>query len=260
MIDYKNLLLSQGRNILTVQVNRPKSLNALSIDTIEELSSVFEAVAKNKEIAGVILTGAGEKAFVAGADIKEFTNLNVEQAKELAQRGQEVFSKIEKSEKPIIAAVNGFALGGGCEMAMACHFRIASNTARFGQPEINLGLIPGYGGTQRLSRHVGKGRAMELIMTGDIIDAEEAMKIGLVNHVVEPDKLLNFTTAILEKILTKAPIAIGMAIRSINSSNSTGDVGYSMEADSFANCFTTKDFQEGTAAFIEKRKPDFKGE
>ena len=258
MKSYKNLTLNLEDRILTVTISRPESLNALNIKTIEEIVAVVDEAQDNPEIAGLIFTGEGEKSFVAGADISEIAELNEMNGRRFAENGQDAFAKIENSEKPIIAAVNGFALGGGCELAMACHIRLASSNARFGQPEVNLGIIPGYGGTQRLTKLIGKGRALELMMTADMIDAHTAEKYGLVNHVVEqPHELMPKARESMRKIIGKAPLAIGMVIAS---ANSVDENGYQVEANSFANCCRTSDFKEGTSAFLEKRKPDFKGE
>lgn len=256
----KTLALSFQHQILTITVNRPDKLNALNKEVIEELSTAIDDVISNPEIKSAIITGSGAKAFVAGADISEFNALDAASGKALAQKGQEkVFDKIEHSPKPIIAAVNGFALGGGCELAMACHFRIASSNAKFGQPEVNLGLIPGYGGTQRLTQLVGKGRAMELILTGNLIDANTALQYGLVNHVVAPEELMTKTISILEVINSKAPLAVAGSIKSINAAFNEALNGYNIEIDTFSELFNTQDAKEGAAAFMEKRKPVFKG-
>ncbi len=233
-------------------------MNALNHDIMNDLDAVLTEIENNVEIKAVIITGAGQKAFIAGADIGEFVGLSNEEGKALAKRGQDIFFRIENCTKPIVAAVNGFALGGGCELAMACHFRVASDNARFGQPEVNLGLIPGYGGTQRLTQLIGKGRTLELIMTGNIIDASIALEYGLVNHVVLQEDLLPKTRAILEQIVSKAPLAISKCISAVNAAFPGGD-GYQTELQSFGECFNTNDMKEGTSAFLEKRKPQFKG-
>ncbi|MBL3655033.1 enoyl-CoA hydratase/isomerase family protein [Fulvivirga sediminis] len=257
---YQNLTEAIENGILIITISRPESLNALNTETLDELRTAIQEAYDNKEIRGIIITGAGEKSFVAGADIKEIAELNELNARKFAENGQEIFSLIEQCEKPVIAAVNGFALGGGCELAMACHIRIASENAKFGQPEVTLGIIPGYGGTQRLTQLVGKGKALELIATGDMISANEAKNIGLVNHVVETqDELMELSKKIMSKIVSKAPLAVGMAINCVNAFYAEEN-GYQTEANSFSNCTKTKDFQEGTMAFIEKRKPEFKGE
>jgi enoyl-CoA hydratase len=260
METYNTLTLELSERILTIIINRPEALNALNIELISELKSAFDAAYDNAEIGGIILTGSGEKAFAAGADIKEIADLSELNARKFAERGQSLFSAIENFEKPVIAAVNGYALGGGCELAMACHFRIASASAQFGQPEVNLGLIPGYGGTQRLTKLIGKGRALELMMTGNAISGEEAKKIGLVNH-VEKDQagMMALATKTMSNILSKAPLAISMVITSANAADSPDEDGYLVEANSFASCCGTDDFKEGTAAFLEKRKPKFSG-
>lgn len=255
---YKTLLSSLENGILTITINRPDKLNALNRDVMTDLNAVLNEAEKNPDIKAVVITGSGEKAFVAGADISEFVGLSSEEGKALAKTGQDIFSRIENCTKPTIAAVNGFALGGGCELAMACHFRIASDNAKFGQPEVNLGLIPGYGGTQRLVQLIGKGRALELLMTGNIIDASIALEYGLVNHVVPQDDLLSKAKMVLEQIISKAPLAISKCIASVNAVFSNEN-GYEIELNSFGECFGTNDMKEGTSAFLEKRKPHFKG-
>lgn len=247
-------------NIQVITINRPDKMNALNRTVIGELSTAMDEVYTNDAIKSAIITGSGAKAFVAGADISEFTALSADEGAALAQRGQDlVFSKIENCHKPVVAAVNGFALGGGCELAMACHFRIASANAKFGQPEVNLGLIPGYGGTQRLTQLIGKGKAMELMMTGNMIDAAEALTLGLVNHVTQPDELLNKTIDILTIINSKAPIALSHIIHLTNIAARGEENGLQMEVDSFGQLFATEDMKEGVTAFLEKRKAQFKG-
>lgn len=260
MTDFMNLNLEINEGILIITINRPESMNALNVQTVEELKVAIQEALDDKAIKGVIITGSGEKAFVAGADIKEIAELNELNARKFAENGQETFALIEECEKPVIAAVNGYALGGGCELAMACHLRIATDAAKFGQPEVNLGIIPGYGGTQRLTQLVGKGKALELMLTGDMISAQEAKTYGLVNHVVaSKEELRELSMKIMNKITSKAPLAVGMVINSVNAY--FGDEnGYQTEANSFANCTKTNDFKEGTKAFIEKRKPEFTGE
>ncbi len=257
---YNTLLTKNDNGILTITINRPDKLNALNKDVIEELSKAIDEVNSNKEIKAAIITGSGPKAFVAGADISEFLTLDAEAGKTLSKKGHEaVFNKIENCPKPIIAAVNGFALGGGCELAMACHFRLCSDNAKFGQPEVNLGLIPGYGGTQRLTHLIGKGKAMELMMTGNMITANEALYLGLVNHVTGPEELLPAVTTILQTIITKAPLAVAEIIRLVNAAAYDSSNGLKNEIDAFGNLFSTEDVKEGATSFLEKRKPVFKG-
>lgn len=257
---YQTLLTSLENSILTITINRPDKLNALNQQVFAELNLVLDEIHTNKEIKSAIITGAGARAFVAGADISEFSSFSREAAKDLSRRGQETFFRIENSSKPIVAAVNGFALGGGCELAMACHFRVAADNAKFGQPEVNLGLIPGYGGTQRLTQLIGKGRAIELLISASMIDANIALQYGLVNYVVPAASLLEKTISILTLINTKAPLAIAGCIKCANTSlQATGMEGYLQEADEFAASFDTADRKEGAAAFLEKRKANFQG-
>ena len=264
-MNYQTILFSINNGICTITINRPDKLNALNTQVFTDLDKAIDEVYNNAEIKTAIITGAGPKAFVAGADITEFGGLDKEEAMELARRGQKIFLKIENSKKPIVAAVNGFALGGGCELAMACHFRLCSENAKFGQPEVNLGLIPGYGGTQRLTQLVGKGKSMELQMTAHLVDANEALQLGLVNHVTTAESLLQRTTDILNVIMGKAPVAVGKIIECVNvavlsdSSFNNGKSGYAKEIECFGDCFITDDMKEGTAAFLEKRKANFKG-
>jgi len=255
---YRTLITSLENGIFIVTINRADKMNALNKDVMSDLDAVTGEIESNSEIKAAILTGAGQKAFVAGADISEFLGLSNDEGKALAKRGQDIFFRIENCPKPIVAAVNGFALGGGCELAMACHFRIASDNAKFGQPEVNLGLIPGYGGTQRLVQLIGKGRALELLMTGNMIDASIALEYGLVNHVVPQDDLLPKAKMILEQIIAKAPLAVGKCIAAANAAFGVNN-GYEVELRSFGECFGTSDMKEGTSAFLEKRKPQFKG-
>tara|TARA_B100000809_G_scaffold225176_1_gene235966 strand:- start:22654 stop:23430 length:777 start_codon:yes stop_codon:yes gene_type:complete len=244
--------------IVLVTVNRPKKLNALNKQTISELQQAFVSLQSDSSVRVVILTGAGEKAFVAGADISEFSEFSKEEGTYLAQKGQEsLFDFIEGFSKPVIAAVNGFALGGGLELAMACHFRLASDNAKMGLPEVSLGLIPGYGGTQRLPQLVGKGRAMEMILTGGMISAEVAFNFGLVNYVIAQEKLIDSCIAIANKIIQNSPNSIGVAIKAINAGFKEGVDGYNSEVTLFGSCFGTDDFIEGTTAFLNKRKPEF---
>jgi enoyl-CoA hydratase len=260
MSDYNNLKTSNSNGILTISINRESKLNALNIETLEEIRNAVQSVYDNPEIKGAIITGAGSRAFVAGADISEIANLDQKVSAKFASNGQQVFKHIEDCPKPVIAAVNGFALGGGCELAMACHIRVALNTAKFGQPEVNLGIIPGYGGTQRLPQLIGKARAMELMMTADIINAQQAMDYGLVNYLAESaDELMTKCREILNKITAKAPVALAMVVKSVNAHYDPEQNGYEVEARSFSDCCTTDDFKEGTAAFIEKRPAKFQG-
>jgi len=261
MSQYNTLLTSLENGIFTITINRPDKLNALNKTVIEELGAAIDEVYNTTGIKSAIITGSGPKAFVAGADISEFVSLDGKAGTALAQKGQDlVFSKIENCPKPVIAAVNGFALGGGCELAMACHFRLCSDNAKFGQPEVNLGLVPGYGGTQRLTQLVGKGKAMELMMTGNMIDAGEAKQLGLVNHVTTADALLEKTKELLQLINTRAPIAIKQVIALTNIAARGDADGLQKEINAFGELFDTKDAKEGPAAFLEKRKANFKGE
>jgi enoyl-CoA hydratase len=256
---YQNILTSLNNGILTITINRPEKLNALSQGVLSDLRAAVKEVYDNAAITGAIITGSGDKAFVAGADISEFQGLNAEAGKRLATNGQDIFNSIERSPKPFIAAVNGFALGGGCELAMACHLRVANENARFGQPEVNLGLIPGYGGTQRLIQLIGKGKALELLMTADMLKADEALRLGLVNHVVPADQLLAKCEEILLKIASKAPVAIAKVIACADAYFTDGVNGLQFEIDRFGECCTTEDFVEGASAFVEKRKANFNG-
>jgi len=257
---YQTLLTALDNGIFTVTINRPDKLNALNKDVMNDLLTVFsDEVPGNKEIKAVILTGSGSKSFVAGADISEFIGLNSGEGMDLARKGQDIFFRIENCTKPVVAAVNGFALGGGCELAMACHFRVASENAKFGQPEVNLGLIPGYGGTQRLVQLIGKGRALELLMTAGLIDAPTALQYGLVNYVVPGEELIAKTTSLLQTIIAKAPLAISRCITAANAVFDQSRNGYEVELESFGDCFDTDDMKEGAAAFLEKRKANFTG-
>ncbi|MBW0177620.1 enoyl-CoA hydratase-related protein [Sediminibacterium sp.] len=256
---YQTLVTHLENGIFTITINRPDKLNALNQQVMSDLDNVMDEVYRNDEIKSVIITGAGPKAFVAGADISEFSGASVEEGKALAKRGQDIFFKIERSPKPVVACVNGFALGGGCELAMSCHFRLAAENAKFGQPEVNLGLIPGYGGTQRLVQLIGKGRALELLMSAGMIDANIALQLGLVNYVVPQDELIKKAIAILELINTKAPIAVAKCIESANAVFDETRDGFTVEVNAFGDCFATADMKEGTSAFLEKRKAIFKG-
>ena len=255
---YNTLLVETEKGICTITINRPDKMNALNKEVFSELDKVIDEVYSNPAIRSAIITGAGSKAFVAGADISEFLELKPEQAPALAKRGQVVFDKIENSPKPVVAAVNGFALGGGCELALACHFIYASDNAKFGQPEVNLGLIPGYGGTQRLAQVAGRNRTMELILTGKMIGAKEAKEYGIVNEVTTADELLSKVKEVLTLIQTKGPVAVTKVIECINNFDHTQQ-GYDFEIEKFGECFQTEDMKEGASAFLEKRKPDFKG-
>jgi enoyl-CoA hydratase len=256
---YETLLTAIENGTLIITINRPDKLNAINATVMDELDKAIGEACTNNEIRSVIITGAGSKAFVAGADIAAFAGLSPEQGKALAKKGQDVFAKIENCPKPVVAAVNGFALGGGCELAMSCHFRLASENAKFGQPEVNLGLIPGYGGTQRLVQLAGKGKAMELLMTARLADANEALQCGLVNYVTTAEDLLERTKEIVQIIHTKAPLAVAKCIESANAVFDESKDGYAVEVNAFGDCFATEDMKEGTAAFLEKRKPVFTG-
>lgn len=259
-MDFNHILVETNQKITLITINRPDQLNALNKATIEELHQALHKIEQDYETEVIILTGSGQKAFVAGADIKEFSNFNLSKGAQLAAKGQELlFDYVQNFPKPIIAAVNGFALGGGLELAMAAHFRVASTNAKMGLPEVTLGLIPGYGGTQRLPQLVGKGRAMEMIMTGNMITAEQALSYGLVNHVVEQSELIDFTKSIATKITANSTTAIAKAIKSINANFNKAVNGFHEEIKCFGECFETEDFTEGTTAFIEKRRPSFKG-
>lgn len=259
-MNYQNLLVAVNDGICTITINRPEKLNALNKVTIAELHEALSSASKDASTKVVLLTGSGEKAFVAGADISEFADFSVEEGTQLAAKGQEIlFDFIENLNKPVIAAVNGFALGGGLELAMACHFRVASENAKMGLPEVSLGVIPGYGGTQRLPQLVGKGRAMEMIMTAGMVSAADAKTYGLVNHVVPQAELLSFAEGIAQKIMKNSPTAIAEAIKAVNANFQDGVNGFETEIERFGKCFGTGDFKEGTRAFLEKRKAEFKG-
>jgi enoyl-CoA hydratase len=259
-MSFENILVEQKGHLQIITINRPNQLNALNKQTIEELNVALNSANNDSNTGAVILTGSGEKAFVAGADIKEFADFSVDQGRELAAKGQELlFSFIENMSKPVIAAVNGFALGGGLELAMASHIRLASSNAKLGLPEVGLGVIPGYGGTQRLAQLVGKGKANEMIFTAGMISADEALTWGLVNHVCAPQELMDLAEKTAGKILNNSPLAISSAIRSVNALYSKGgQAGFDTEVDEFGKCFGTSDFKEGTGAFLEKRKPNFR--
>ncbi len=257
-MDYQNILVEQSGSLTQITINRPKKLNALNKETIRELHEAFLQAETDEHCRVVIVTGSGEKAFVAGADISEFADFNPEQGADLARQGQALlFDYVANMTTPVIAAVNGFALGGGLELAMASHFRVASGNAKMGLPEVSLGVIPGYGGTQRLPQLIGKGKAMEMIMTAGMIDAEEAQNWGLVNHVVPQEALIAFCEKIAGKIIRNSGTAIAAAIRAINAHFDKDKNGFETEIYEFGKCFGTKDFTEGTTAFLEKRKPEF---
>ena len=260
-MEFSTILFEVENNICVLTINRPDKLNALNKTVFTELDAAFDEVYKNAEIKSVIITGAGTKAFVAGADISEFTGLSTVDAMALSKRGQDVFFKIENCPKPVVAAVNGFALGGGCEFAMACHFRLCSENAKFGQPEVNLGLVPGYGGTQRLTQLVGKGKSMELQMSSTMLSATEALENRLVNYVCPAENLLPKTKEILQNINSKAPVAVAQIISCVNAAVNADaqDNGYAKEVKAFGICFETEDAKEGTTAFLEKRKAVFTG-
>lgn len=259
-MNFENILIEKEQSIAVVTINRPTKLNALNKVTIEELHAAFQELESDESIRVILVTGSGEKAFVAGADISEFAAFSVDQGAELAAKGQELlFDFVQNLSTPVIAVVNGFALGGGLELAMASHFRIASDNAKMGLPEVTLGVIPGYGGTQRLPQLVGKGRAMEMIMTAQMIDAATALQYGLVNHVVPQAELLDFAKGVAEKIAKNSPYAISKAIQSINANFEDGKNGFQTEIQNFGICFGSADFKEGTTAFLEKRKATFTG-
>ncbi len=258
-MNYQTLLTHLENGIFTITINRPDKLNAINRQVMTDLDEVMNEVENNEAIKGVLLTGSGTKAFVAGADISEFTGLSHGEGMDMARRGHTVFFKIENCSKPVVAAVNGFALGGGCELAMSCHFRVAASNAKFGQPEVNLGLIPGYGGTQRLVQLIGKGRALELLLTGGMIDAQTALQYGLVNYVVPVEEVVAKTRSILEVITSKAPFAVSRCISAVNAVYNEVINGYDAEITGFGDCFETEDMKEGAAAFLEKRKANFKG-
>lgn len=255
---FENILVSNNNGVSTITINRPSKLNALNKATIDDLHNALAALKTDEATRAIIITGSGEKSFVAGADISEFSSFNIEQGKELSQEGHNrLFNYIENFPKPVIAAVNGFALGGGLELAMSAHIRLASDNAKLGLPEVGLGLIPGYGGTQRLALLAGKGKAFEMIFTGGMIGAEEGLKWGIVNHVYPQEELMANATKLAEKIARQSRTALEAAILSVNACNTDGTNGFDTEIEAFGNCFGTQDFIEGTTAFMEKRKPNF---
>lgn len=256
-MNFENILYEVKDGICYLTINRPKQLNALNIKTISELKEAVTLVEKNNDVKCIIITGSDNKAFIAGADIKEFSNYKSKMAEDMSKNGHQLFDFIEESKKPFIAAINGFALGGGLELAMACHIRVASDNAKMGLPEVSLGVIPGYGGTQRLANLIGKGRAMEMILTTRMITAQNAVDIGLVNHICEQANLLVFCEKLAIKIKRNSPVAIGKAIKSINSGFKYNIDGNASEIKLFGECFDSPDFNEGVSAFMEKRKPNF---
>ena len=256
---YENILVATNEKITIITINRPDKLNALNMLTIEELHVALDNLSKDESCKIIIITGSGNKAFVAGADISEFYKFSKDQARDLSFSGQtKLFDFIENYTKPVIAAINGYALGGGLELAMACHVRIASENTLMGLPEVSLGVTPGYGGTQRLPQLVGKGIAMELILSANMINAERGEKVGLLNHITSQENLLSFSTDLAKKIISNSSSAIAASIKCVNSNFKDGENGYLTEISEFSNCFQSEDFIEGTNAFIKKRKANFK--
>ncbi len=261
MSSFKNIFFDIDEGVCTVTINRPEKLNVLNNATLNDIREAIQEVYDNKEIRALIITGNGSKAFVAGADINEIAGLNELKGRKFSENGQEIFNMIENCPKPVLAAINGYALGGGCELALACHIRVASKSIKLGLPEVSLGILPGYGGTQRLPHLIGKGRAIELMITGEMISAERAWEMGMINHIVDsPDQLIPFSKELVKKIMKNAPLAIGMVIESVNASWKNDVNGYQTESNCFSNALKTKDFTEGTRAFLDKRQPEFKGE
>ena len=260
-MNFENILCTRDKGLAIITIDRPKKFNALNKKTIEELHDAFCSLENDSTVKVIVITGSGEKAFVAGADIAEFANFNIDNGGKLAAKGQELlFNLIDNFSKPVIAAINGFALGGGLELAMACHFRVASDNAKMGLPEVSLGVIPGYGGTQRLPQLIGKGKAMELIMTAGMISADKAVSLGLVNYMSTLEGLMPLVQKLAEKIMRNSSVAISGAIKAVNANFEDGVNGYEIEINEFGNCFGTQDFKEGTSAFLEKRKANFPGE
>lgn len=257
-MSFQNLLTKTENGVMTITINRPDKLNALNKQTVQEIGRAIKLAKESAEVKAIIITGAGPKSFVAGADISEFVGLSPEQGKAMAKAGQDVFKSIEDCPKPVVAAVNGFALGGGCELAMACHIRVASENAMFGQPEVKLGLIPGYGGTQRLVQYLGKGKAIEYMMNAENISAQQALQMGLVNYVTTQENLIVLSNEVLGKILRWSPKANAGVIASVNGYFTEGMDGFANEVGEFGKCFASDDFKEGVAAFMERRKPNFK--
>ncbi len=258
-MNFETILFEVNSGVAKITINRPKALNALNKQVFSELEEAMNEVYNNFDIKGLIITGSGDKSFIAGADIKEFSEFTVEQGEELSRNGMRIFKIIEDSPKPVIAAINGFALGGGLELAMSCHLRIASDNARFGQPEVGLGVTPGYGGTQRLTQLIGKGKSMELLLTGAMLKADAALVLGLVNQVTTQDELMKAAQDLMGKINNVAPTAVSAVIRCVNAFYTDGVDGFNTEAVEFGKCFATEDFKEGTTAFMEKRKANFPG-
>jgi enoyl-CoA hydratase len=256
-MNYQNIIFKDENGIAIITINRPDKLNALNYNTIQEIGMALNEIKKNKHFKGVIITGSGEKAFIAGADISEFAQYNSDEAEKLSRDGNIVFDTLEKFHLPTIACVNGFALGGGCETAMSCHLRICTPNAKFGQPEVNLGIIPGYGGTQRLIQLIGKGKALELLMTADMIGAEEALKLGLVNYIESHENIIAKAIEIIEKIATKGPNAVSKIITCVHAYFQDGTNGFEKEIQLFGSCAGTEEFLEGTSAFLQKRKANF---
>lgn len=259
MHQYQNLLFEIKSSVGIITINRPDKMNALNLATIKEIGKAVTNALSLNEIRSIIITGSGNKAFIAGADIAEFANFTADNAQKMSEKGHHVFDTIENAPKPIIAAINGFALGGGCELAMACHFRYASPNAKFGQPEVNLGLIPGYGGTQRLVRFIGETKATEMLLLGNMIDANEALELGLLTGVVEAENLMEKCMEVAHKIAEKSPLAVQKILHLVNMHETDSVDGFAMEIAEFASCFNTEDFKEGTQAFLEKRKANFTG-
>lgn len=259
-MEFDNLLHHIEEGIATIKINRPKKLNALNIQTIQELNNAVRQYLDDSATDGIIITGEGEKAFAAGADIAEFSEYTPSQAKEMAENTRTVFQHIENANKPVVAAINGFALGGGCELAMACHMRVATSNARLGQPEVGLGLIPGYGGTQRMTQLIGKTKALEFLLTGDMITAAQAENLQLINKMVEPGELEEYCYQLIQKIQRQSPMAVAKIIRAVNSYYREGEDGFETETQEFANSFGTGEFKEGVSSFLNKQKPDFKGQ
>ncbi len=256
-MEFDNLLHHTYEGITTLKINRPKKLNALDIHTIQEIDQAVHQALQDDQVEGIIITGEGEKAFAAGADVAEFADYTQSQAKEMAENTRSVFKRIENASKPIVAAINGFALGGGCELAMACHLRVATSNARMGQPEVGLGLIPGYGGTQRMTQLIGKTKAMEFLLTGDMITAGQAENMQLINKMVEPGELEDYCVHLIQKIRKQSPMAVGKVIKAVNAYYREGEDGFDTETHEFANAFGTHDFNEGVHAFLNKGKPNF---